>query len=223
MLSSSPVCRTDRCESLPGVFFSLYDMILWLRNKVSRTELSSANRVIITNITLNSQFFMPYLSNWETNTNYPELYLAGSLSCIYHWKVESLKSYMLGWDIVQLGNACLNMSKALGSILSNACALKRLIVSWILTLKTNCFWIYDNTINKCCPFWIQYRTLGSLSFVLLGWTKLKLDFWGCSRSFFSHASVIVFWLICLSWWRVFATAPINCSMLEKLVTSVLSL
>lgn len=56
MLSSSPVCRTDRCESLPGVFFSLYDMILWPRNKVSRTELSSADRVITTNITLNSQF-----------------------------------------------------------------------------------------------------------------------------------------------------------------------
>lgn len=138
MLSSSPVCRTDRCESLPGVFFSLYDMILWPRNKVSRTELSSADshhHEHNTKLTI----FMPYLSNWETNTNYPELYLAGSLSCIYHWKVESLKSYMLGWDIVQFGNACLDMSKALGSIPSNACALKRLNVSWILTLKTNCF------------------------------------------------------------------------------------
>lgn len=56
MLSSSPVYRTDRCESPPGVFFSLYDMILWPWNKMSRTELSSANRVIIMNITLNSQF-----------------------------------------------------------------------------------------------------------------------------------------------------------------------
>lgn len=36
---------------------------------------------------------------------------------------------MLDWDMAQFWNACLDMSKALGSIPSNAYALKRLNVS----------------------------------------------------------------------------------------------
>lgn len=115
-------------------------------NRMSRTDLSSTDRITVTSINWNPWFScLPWLTE-----QLMLIILDCTLKVVYpvciSVKLHHLK-FMLDWECGSAVECLPLMPKVIGSIPSNACPHKILNVPWILILK-RCFWIHDNTINK---------------------------------------------------------------------------